>query len=270
MKRSMDKQKMSKRNMSGMETGGMPNGVSYAKIREVLKKILSDKELQDKLIISGGIVPWIIADKDSGRLHSDIDIICKQEDMGLIRDKLKEYGLYNERMDSMYYEHQDGLDYGVDTNISGVPVGFYPYDVKTVKTLEDGRLVDSDMIIQRSFTPPFVKGTLSGSRQDKPELKVKEMPGLRQEDYYEEAEMDGITFKHTSLELIRATKLKALRAGWRAEKDLRDIAQIDAIGTDKDKQARIESAMKNMKSNLDDKNRGHHQEREGKRSEISR
>ena len=175
--------------------------------------------------------------------------------MELVRDKLKEFGVYDERMDSMHYEHKDGLDYGVDTNISGVPVGFYPYDVKTVKTLDGSRLVDSDMIIQRSFTPPYLSGELANNTENKPELKVKEMPSLAQEDYFEESEIDGIHFKHTSLELIKATKLLALKAGWRSEKDLKDIAEIDAIGTDSEKQSRINNAVQNMKSTLDDKRR---------------
>lgn len=236
------------------EKSNKPSAYSYKEIREVLKRILSIEELRGKLIISGGIVPWIVSNTDSGRLHSDIDIICKQEDMGIVRDKLKEFGVYNELMDSMYYHHEDGLDYGVDTNISGVPVGFYPYDVKTVKKLDDnGRFVDIDMIIQRSFTPPFVNGKLSGNRQDKPELKVKDMPNLLERDYYSESSVDGIPFKYTSLELIKATKQRAMKARWRSEKDLKDIEQIDKIGIDSEKQARINKAITLMRSTLDDK-----------------
>ena len=234
-----------------------PLGHGYEEIREVLRKILSIEELRGKLIISGGIVPWIVSNTDSGRLHSDIDIICKQEDMGIVRDKLKEFGVYNELMDSMYYHHEDGLDYGVDTNISGVPVGFYPYEVKTVKKIDNnGKFVDTDMIVQRSFTPPFVEGKLSGNREDKPELKVKDMPCLLESDYYSEASIDGIPFKHTSLELIKATKQRAMGAAdsdWRSEKDERDIKQIDTIGTDPKKQARIDTAMTLMRSSLDKK-----------------
>ena len=239
----MDKEKVDK-----------PIEHNYEKIREVLIKILSIEELREKLIISGGIVPWIITDTDSGRLHGDIDIICKQEDMQFVRDKLKEYGLYNELMDSMYYDHKDGLDYGVDTNISGVPVGFYPYEVKTVKKIdENGQFVDTDMIIQRSFTPPFVEGKLSGSREDKPELKVKNMPNLLESDYYSEASIDGIPFKHTSLELLKARKQKIAKETYRNGKDLKDIEQIDKIGTDPEKQARIDEAMKIMSGTLDEK-----------------
>lgn len=230
-----------------------PLGHSYEKIREVLKKILSVEELRDKLIISGGIVPWIVSNTDSDRLHSDIDIICKQEDMEMVRNKLKEFGVYNELMDSLYYNHDDNLDYGVDTNISGVPVGFYPYDVKTVKKLDDnGKFVDTDMIVQRSFTPPFVNGKLSGNKEDRPELKVKDMPSLLESDYYSKASIDGIPFKHTSLELIKATKQRAMKASWRSGKDLKDIEQIDKIGIDSEKQARINMAMTLMRSTLDD------------------
>lgn len=227
-------------------------GCTYEQVRETLKKILSVPELQGKLIISGGIVPYIISDTDSGRLHSDIDVICKQEDMTIVREKLKECGVYNERLDSLLYPHSDSLDYGVDTNISGVPVGFYPYEVKTVKRLDGSKLVDTDMIVQRTFTTPYEKN-------GKPEFKVKEIPNLQEKDYYSESEIDGIPFKHTSLELIRATKVLALKAGWRTEKDLKDIAQIDAIGIDKEKQKRVDIAVKNMYSTLDKRSSGDEQ-----------
>ena len=231
----------------------MKNGYSFEQIKEVLKKILSIEELQGKLIISGGIVPYIIANKDSGRLHSDIDIICKQDDMKLVRENLKKFGIYDETMDSLYYDHNDGIDYGVDTYISGIPVGFYPYEVKSVKTMQDGYFIDTDMIIQRTFTHPFTNGKLSGQKDDTPELKVKEIPSLLEKDYFSESSIDGIPFKHTSLEVIKATKLLSLKSAWRSEKDLMDIKQIDTLGTDPKKQQRIDAAMKLMRSTLDSK-----------------
>ena len=231
----IDQEHLYKEHISKDEEKLHAKGHNYQQVKEVLKKILSVPELQGKLIISGGIVPYIISDTDSGRLHSDIDVICKQEDMTIVREKLKEFGVYNERLDSLSYRHSNGLDYGVDTNISGVPVGFYPYEVKTVKRLDGSKLVDTDMIVQRTFTPPYEK-------EGKPELKVKEIPNLLENDYYAESHIDGIPYKHTSLELIKATKLLALKAGWRTEKDLKDIEQIDSIGTDEEKQKRVDDA----------------------------
>ena len=65
-------------------------GFSYNKIKNVIELIVSEERIKEKIYISGGSVPWIISNKDSNREHGDIDIICKKENMELIRNLLKE------------------------------------------------------------------------------------------------------------------------------------------------------------------------------------
>lgn len=209
-------------------------GHPYEKIMETLMKINVIEELRGKLFVSGGIVPWIISEVDSGRLHGDIDLICKLEDMDLVRQKLKDYNIYEPQLDSLTYE-QEGLrqDYGVDTYIGGVPVGFYPYEVK------NGR------IIQRSFSPDLVDG--------KPDLKVKIMDGLDEKDFLTTTTLsNGVTIGHSTLEMIRATKLRANRA-----KDHYDIAQIDAIGIDSERWKRVVDVVRKIKDTLEERKQMH-------------
>ena len=208
-------------------------GFAFQKIKEVVDLINSQEGLKGKIFIAGGIVPWIVSNKDSGRQHGDIDIICKQEDMDLIRLLLKEKNLYHEDMDSLNYE-QEGqtIDYGVDTVIRDIPVGFYPYEYK------DGT------IIQRSFSPNFVGG--------KRDLKVKRISGLNLDDYLTQVELaDGQKLGISTLEVIKATKSMVLRG-----KDIQDIKQIDRIGIDKERYERVFNAVKNMYSTLDERRKG--------------
>ena len=203
---------------------------SYEKIMETLMKINVIEELRGKLFVSGGIVPWIISETDSGRLHGDIDLICRQEDMPLVRQKLKDYNIYAPELDFLTYPQEGTVqDYGVDTYIGGVPVGFYPYEI------ENGK------IIQRSFSPDLVDG--------KPDLKVKIIDGLDERDYLTSTTLsNGITISHSTLEMVRATKLIANRV-----KDYHDIAQIDAIGIIAERWERVANAVCRMKNSLEER-----------------
>lgn len=211
-------------------------GFSYQKIKEIIDLISSEEALRGKIYISGGIVPWLVSNTDSGRQHGDIDLICSQEDMELVRKCLKERNLYNEELDSLNYE-QDGekVDYGIDTYIRGVPVGFYPFEYR------DG------VIIQRSFSPEFVDG--------KRDLKVKKITGISLEDYIAETKLDnGNSIGINTLEIIKATKSMVLRG-----KDITDIRQIDKIGINRERYDRVLNSVVNMYSTLEERKKGREQ-----------
>lgn len=211
-------------------------GFSYKKIKEIIDLLSSEEALRGKLYVSGGIVPWLVSNTDSGRQHGDIDLICSQEDMELVRKCLRERNLYNEELDSLNYE-QDGekVDYGVDTYIRGVPVGFYPFEYR------------NGVIIQRSFSPEFVDG--------KRDLKVKRISGISLEDYITETKLDnGNSIGINTLEIIKATKAMALRG-----KDITDIKQIDKIGINKERYDRVLNSVMNMYSTLEERKKGREQ-----------
>ena len=100
---------------------------AFEQVKEVYKKvqnILDENGL--KVYLSGGTVPYILQNEDSGRLHDDIDTICEKEDMDSLREVFKKEGFYKEEWDSKTYA-TDGVDYGFETMIDGVPYGIYPF-----------------------------------------------------------------------------------------------------------------------------------------------
>ena len=131
------------------------------------------------------------------------------------------------------YEEAEKIDYGVDTYINGIPIGFYPYE-----QMPDGS------IIQRSFSPTEVDG--------KKDLKVKEIPNMEVTDYLARTTLpNGSVIGISSLEVVKVTKEKAGR-----EKDICDIREIDRIGYDADRYERVKNSINNMKSTLDDRDLG--------------
>lgn len=206
---------------------------NYSNIINILMSIIQDEELADIVFVSGGIVPWLVSKKDSKRNHSDIDLLVLQENMLKVRKFLRKYNLYDASLDSLNYEDAEMVDYGVDTCISGIPVGFYPYEQ-----------ISDELIVQRSFSSTDVSG-----RKD---LKVKEIPNMKVTDYLAKTTLpNGSVIGISSLEVVKVTKEKAGR-----EKDIYDIKEINRIGYDADRYERVKSSINNMKSTLDDRSLG--------------
>lgn len=202
--------------------------IDYISIVNVLMDIVQHDDLGNIVFVSGGIVPWIISKKDSNRKHGDIDLLVSNENMPKIRKFLSEHNLYDASLDSLNYENALGVDYGIDTYIDGISVGFYPYE----KTKDRS-------IIQRSFSPIEING--------KKDLKTKKIPNIEINDYLSKATLpNGSLIGISSLEIIKATKEKAAR-----EKDIYDIREIDRIGYDVDRYERVKDSINNMKSTLD-------------------
>ena len=65
------------------------NELPYEEVLKIIQQLSSEKELMDKFVVAGGIVPYLVVGKSSDRNHSDIDLLVKQEDMGAIRNFLK-------------------------------------------------------------------------------------------------------------------------------------------------------------------------------------
>lgn len=205
----------------------------FEQIKEVLKLIFYMPELQGKVFLSGGAIPYVLMDANSPRKHEDIDIICRQSDMALIRELLKLNGLYHPDLDSLTYpQNAEHVDYGASTLIHDVPVGFYPY------------VIENGNIIQRSFTPMMI-----GTERD---FKVKIIPELAEEDYITTSTLaDGTVFGHTTLEVLIYTKMAVGR-----EKDLIDIKAIEKLGINQERLARVEATSKNMYDTLEERRRG--------------
>lgn len=182
-------------------------------VRNVVKKISSIDELKGRICFFGGAMPYIYHGEESGREHSDIDVLVDEEVMGVLRDMFKKAENYRPHLDSMNL----GLDkdYGFKIFIDGVYVEFEPMSIK------DGHLIRS------SFSP------------DKELAGTEVIPFLEMEDVVIPITVDGISTYTESMELIRASKAKYER-----DKDLKDIAFIDSHGIDPERYARVVACLK--------------------------
>lgn len=182
-------------------------------VRNVVKKISSIDELKGRICFFGGAMPYIYHGEESGREHSDIDVLVDEEVMGVLRDMFKKAENYRPHLDSMNL----GLDkdYGFKIFIDGVYVEFEPMSIK------DGHLIRS------SFSP------------DKEVAGTEVIPFLEMEDVVIPITVDGISTYTESMELIRASKAKYER-----DKDLKDIAFIDSHGIDPERYARVVACLK--------------------------
>lgn len=158
-------------------------------------------------------MPYIYHGEESGREHSDIDVLVDEEVMGVLRDMFKKAENYRPHLDSINL----GLDkdYGFKIFIDGVYVEFEPMSIK------DGHLIRS------SFSP------------DKEVAGTEVIPFLEMEDVVIPITVDGISTYTESMELIRASKAKYER-----DKDLKDIAFIDSHGIDPERYARVVACLK--------------------------
>lgn len=182
-------------------------------VRNVVKKISSIDELKGRICFFGGAMPYIYHGEESGREHSDIDVLVDEEVMGVLRDMFKNAENYRPHLDSINL----GLDkdYGFKIFIDGVYVEFEPMSIN------DGHLIRS------SFSP------------DRELAGTEVIPFLEMEDVVIPITVDGISTYTESMELIRASKAKYER-----DKDLKDIAFIDSHGIDPERYARVVACLK--------------------------
>lgn len=168
---------------------------AYSKMRTILKKAGLT------IYIAGGSVPYILLNQDSGRLHDDIDSVCRMEDMQRLRQIFNQVGLYNSEWDSMTYAN-DGQDYGFEMKVDGVPVGIYPF------TYKDG------IVTQYTYDPY------------NHHCKIKEFPVQELGDYIcTYTGLNGQSYDTMSLEYIKLSKDRAGRP-----KDIVDSQKIIEFG----------------------------------------
>ena len=75
---------------------------TLTQIKKVLDKIEKEtSNINVKLYIAGGIVPYLLLNQYSNRLHSDIDLICDIKDMNTLRTLAQKYSVYQKQLDSL-------------------------------------------------------------------------------------------------------------------------------------------------------------------------
>ncbi|MFV0395250.1 MAG: hypothetical protein ACK5LC_12790 [Coprobacillaceae bacterium] len=200
------------------------SGFTCESVKNIVFELMKEKELEGKIYVAGGIVPWVVSGNDSKRKHSDVDLVVALEDMPIIREYVKKKGLYNKDFDSMYLEiNKSNEDYGLEVFINDIPVNFAPF------IIEDGN------IVQKNFSIKQLVGYDA--------LMKATMEGVNVKDYIIQGTViQGDYIGMYPLEMVKAAKESSDR-----EKDRMDILEIDKLGIDAERYERIKEAVHNMK-----------------------
>ena len=206
------KAKQENTTLPSRETDANREAQNFEDIKKALSTIKALTRFADApMYISGGIVPYILLDQDSGRLHDDIDTIVDLKDIHELRKIFKDTPYYNADWDSLNHV-QDGNDYGFELNVNGVPVGIYPF------------IDDDDTILQYTYDPYTH------------ECKIKRIPEKKKDNYVKTyTSTKGEVYTTMSLEYIKKSKDLVGRG-----KDIKDSAKIEEYGYDEELYSSIE------------------------------
>ena len=182
-------------------------------------RVLTAPVLAGRAYLQGGLVPWVASGRDSGRLHGDVDVSVRLGDMPAVRAWLAAEGLYDPALDSLSLGcNEKQGDFGAHAIVDGVLVSFCPF-----------RFEGNDLR-QRNAALAATDGFDA--------LLEAVVPGVEEGDLFEvRALPGGATIGCATLESVRAAKVASGR-----EKDAHDVTEIDRIGCDPARYARVAAA----------------------------
>ena len=198
--------------------------VPFPQARTAALRALTAPALVGRTYLQGGLVPWVASGCDSGRLHGDVDLSVRLDDMSFVRTWLAAAGLHDPAFDSLELPCNDQHgDFGVHAVVDGVLVSFCPF------YFEGGELR------QRNAALAAIDGFDA--------LLEAVIPGVEEGDLFEGRVLPGGTVVGCATpESVRAAKVASGR-----EKDALDIAEIDRIGYDPARYARVTAAYEAMR-----------------------
>lgn len=100
---------------------------SYEELMTTFEKIEKMNKTKVKLYLSGGLVPYVLLNEQSERKHTDLDLLCKKEDMRIIREVFRNNDLYDPKKDSLTYT-VNNIDYGFEVVIDKVKVNISVFE----------------------------------------------------------------------------------------------------------------------------------------------
>lgn len=192
-------------------------------VRQLVRRLMDEPLLRGKIYVAGGIVPWLLSGRDSGRTHGDVDLVVNVEQMDAVRDFLKRGGYYREEMDSRFLPcNRARLDHGMEALIDGIPVNFAPFER------------EGDGLVQRNFALKAIAGSDA--------LLSAVIRGISVDDYVTTCSLpDGGQIGAYTLEVVRAAKERSDR-----EKDRADLREVGRIGVDRARYERVKAPIQNM------------------------
>ena len=141
--------------------------------------------------------------------------------MNIIRNELKKYNLYKENKDSLKLTDQD---YGIHTNIRGIDIGFYPFEIEN-----NGIKVNTFSIGEKTiFKSRFIKG-------------------LSFNDFYE-----IISFKDYKIRIIKRELLYLLKENLIRDKDKLDYEVLKKLDLNQECLTRLRKLNISKYTNIDD------------------
>lgn len=183
---------------------------SFDELLAVYEKINKMNRTKVELYLSGGFVPYVLLNEKSDRKHTDLDLLCKKEDMRVIREVFRNHDLYDPKSDSLTYT-VNGIDYGFEVVVDKVRVNIASFEEK------------SDGIIEYYFNSRTKVG------------RIKNINAKLNEYIVPYVSSDNKKYLTKSLEFIIADKLLLNR-----EKDKEDIQRIqECNGISEDKISKL-------------------------------
>lgn len=204
--------------------GGAWGGVPFGQARAAALRVLTAPGLAGIAYLQGGLVPWVASGRESGRLHDDVDVSVRLGDMPAVRAWLAAEGLYDPALDSLNLGCNDGRgDFGTHALVGGVLVSFCPF------SFEEGTLRQRNAALE--MTDGFDA------------LLEATLPGVAERDLFETRALPGgAAIGCATIESVRAAKVTSGR-----DKDAHDVAEIDCIGFDPARYARVAAAYAAMR-----------------------
>ena len=90
-------------------------------------KIEKMNKTKVKLYLTGSIVPYALLNLDGIRKFYDLNLLCKKEDMRMIREVFRNNDIYNPKNDSLTYT-VNNIDYGFEIEIDKVKVNISVFE----------------------------------------------------------------------------------------------------------------------------------------------
>lgn len=198
-------------------------GFPFPTAKAAALRVMAAEPLRGVVFLEGGLVPWAASGSDSGRPHGDVDFSVRLADMPVVREWLVREGLYDRALDSLDLPcNAPRADFGVHASIEGVSVSFCPF------------YFDGGALVQRNAALARFEGFDA--------LFEARIPGISEGDFVEVRELPGMgAVGISTLEACRAAKGASGRA-----KDAHDVAEIDRMGCDGARLARVEAAFSGM------------------------
>ena len=181
-------------------------GFPYNEVLEVYHKIEKMNKTSAKLYLSGGLIPYVLLNEDSGRRHSNLDLLCSKDDIRMIREVFRKNNLYEPKRDSLTYTINN-IDYGFQVVIDKIKV-----NISVFEETDNG-------IVEYSFDCHNRIG------------RIKNINAKLSDYILPYVSSDNKKYTTLSLELLIANKL--LMGGDKDKKDIEKIKECNGVSEEK-------------------------------------